>query len=156
MEEYANEKTIVKDNIYEMFKESILCEICHSIMIEPVICLNCQNTFCKKCKEKLEENGENCPGKCQKPIIKDVIQKNNNITKFKFKCIKGCGQEILFNNLLPHYCSDCLSKKEKARALTPNEVAEYKNKNREDIPHITSKYNIIYFINYLYSNYIRM
>ena len=135
MEEYANEKTIVKDNIYEMFKDTIICPICNSIMIEPVICVNCQNTFCKKCKE----NGENCPGKCQESIIKDVIEKNNNITKFKFKCIKGCGQELLFKNLLYHYCSDCLSQKEKAKALTPDEVAEYKEKIGQDTPHVTSK-----------------
>ena len=140
MEEYVNEKTIVKDQIYEMFKDSIICQICNSLMIEPVICLNCQNTFCKKCKEKLKENGENCPGKCQEPIIKDVIEKNNNITKFKFKCIRGCGQDILFNNLLIHYSSDCLSQKEKAKALSSNETAEYKKKmGIKNLPKITSK-----------------
>ena len=148
MDKYVNKKTIVKNSVYDMFKDSIICQICNSLMIEPFICLNCQNTFCEKCKEKLKENGENCPGKCQEPIIKNVIERNNNITRFKFKCIKGCGEEILFTDIKEHYSSDCLTKKQKPRVLTPEEVAEYKKKTDEDIPHVTSNSNINYFIIY--------
>ena len=64
MEKYINEETIVKNEIYECFKDSIICPICLEIMIEPVICLECQNSFCKKCKEYLKKKGENCPNKC--------------------------------------------------------------------------------------------
>lgn len=139
MEKYINDKTIIKDNIYELFKDSIICQICNNIMIEPLICLNCQNTFCRNCKEKLKENGENCPGKCQQPIIQNVIERNNNIKKFKFKCIKGCGEKIEFKDIQTHYSSDCLSKKKKIKTLTPDETANLKKKIG-DIPHITSKY----------------
>ena len=149
MEEYVNENTIVKDNIYEVFKDSITCIICKSIMIEPVICLGCQNIFCKKCKENLKNNGENCPEKCPNPIINDVIGQNNFITKFKFNCIKGCGEEIPFNEIKNHYSSDCLSQKKKIKALSKEEVAKYREKVNKDIDKIKS--NLIIFIyNYFF------
>ena len=146
MEKYINEKTIIKNNIYDLFNESIKCQSCKCIMIEPVICLICQNTFCKKCEQKLKENGENCPGKCNIPKITEVNPKNNLITKFKFKCIKGCGKEILFNEIKDHYNTNCLIKKIKIKTLTPQQAAEFKVKSGEEIPHITSKkILIIYF-----------
>lgn len=139
MEKYINKKYIVKDSIYEAFKDLIICPICQSIMIKPAICLYCQNKFCQKCKEKMKNYGDNCPGNCDNPQIVDATEKNNFITKFKFKCIKGCGKEIPFNEIENHYSSDCLSKLKKIRTLTPKEAAEYKKKNKRDIPHITSK-----------------
>ena len=146
MEKYVNEKTIIKDNIYDLFNESITCQNCKCIMINPIICLNCQNIFCKKCQEKLKESGENCPGKCENPNIADINPKNNYISKFKFKCIKGCGQEIMFNDINDHYNSNCLAKKIKIKTLTPQEAAEHKKNTGKDIPHITSRYyNYIIF-----------
>ena len=141
MEKYINKKNIVKDSIYEAFKDLILCPICKSIMIQPAICLYCQNKFCQKCKEKMTNNGENCPGNCDNPNITDVTAKNNFITKFKFKCIKGCGKEIPFNDIEKHYESDCLSKINKVRTLTPKEAAEYRKTHEEVIPHVTCKQN---------------
>ena len=41
MEEYINEETIIKNEIYELFKDNIICPICKGLIIEPVICLNC-------------------------------------------------------------------------------------------------------------------
>ena len=67
--------------------------------------------------------------------------KKNLITKFKFKCIKGCDKEILFNDIKNHYSSDCLSIKNKNIFLTPEEAQKYKEINGEDIQHLTSKYN---------------
>ena len=138
MEKYVNEKTIIKDNIYDLFNESITCQSCKCIMIDPVICLGCQNTFCKKCHDKLKESGENCPGKYENPNITDVNPKINYISKFKFKCIKGCGEEIMFNDIKAHYNSNCLAKK--IKTLTPQQAAEYKKNTGEEIPHITSMY----------------
>lgn len=139
MEKYINEKTIVKNNIYDLFNESIRCPICKCIMIEPVICLNCQNSLCKKCEQKLKENGENCPGKCSIPKIVDVNPKNNLISKFTFRCIKGCGKKIMFNDIKNHYNTDCLTKKLKIKTLSPQQAAEFKQQSGEEIPHITSK-----------------
>ena len=134
MEEYVNENTIIKNEIYDLFKDTIICPLCSHIMIEPVICLNCQNTFCKKCYEK---NGS-CSNKCNNSQVKDVIGKNKYITKFKFRCIKGCGEEIPFDNIKDHYSSNC---KRKPRTLTPKEAAAYTQKTKKKLPHLASKYN---------------
>ena len=88
---------------------------------------------------------ENCP-KCHSPYIAE--SKKNHILKFKFKCIKNCGEEIMFNDIENHYNSDYLSKKAKVKFFSPKEAAEYKEKIGKDIPHIISKYTK------KYNNYI--
>jgi hypothetical protein len=144
MEKYANKNTIVKNQVYELFKDSIICPICDEVMIEPVICLNCQNSYCKTCIEKNKEKGELCFNKCENPIIKDIIDKNNYISKFKFKCIKGCGEEISFNDIEKHYSIECLSKenknnnKNKLKIIDAKEAANYKKNKGGDTPSLCS------------------
>ena len=130
MEEYVNENTIVKNEMYNAFKDSIICHICSRIMIEPVICLSCQDTFCKNCYKK---NGS-CQ-KCNNSNIQDVIDKNRHITKFKFKCIKKCGAEIPFDEINSHYNSGC---EKKIKTLSPQEAANYRKEKKEDIPQLSS------------------
>ena len=108
MEKYINKETIIEDNTYNSFKEQIACKICECIMLEPVMCVNCQNYYCKKCIEDLKKRSESCPGECEKSNYKNVIEKNRSITKMKFKCIKGCGAEILFEDIKNHYSTNCL------------------------------------------------
>ena len=134
MEKYINEKTIIKDEVYNLFKDDIKCPNCKKIMIDPVMCLSCQTKFCKNCQKKLKKNRKNCPKKCHSPIINDVILKNNCITKFKFKCIKGCGKEISFDNIISHYNSDC--KKKKIKIIDKKKAAEAK----KQIAHIGSRF----------------
>ena len=148
MEKYVNEDTIVKNEIYNAFKESITCPLCNNLMIEQVICLNCQNVYCKKCIEDLKTKGEGCPNNCSNPEFKDVIEKKNNITQFKFKCIKGCGEEIPFKDIKNHYSSNCLPKKNKIKFLDKRQAAEYTDKTGKRIPKITSM-SIIYKFIYL-------
>ena len=155
MEKYINEDTSVKNDVYDLFKENIKCSICSHLMIEPVICLSCQNSFCKKCIQDWKAKNGSCPKNCEICMINDVIGKNNFITKFKFKCIKGCGEEIPFDNINNHYSSDCLNKKKlkSIKTLTSKEAAEYRIKENTEIPHLTSMYKkLIYFI---YSNNLR-
>ena len=136
-------KKILKDTIYESFKESINCEACKCMMIEPVFLQVVKVDFVKN-EEKLEKNGDICPSKCQDGVIKNFIEKNNFIFKLKFKCIKGYGKELLFNDIKNHYSSDCLLNKKKIISLTKEEAAEYKKKFDEEIGHlIFIKYNTI-------------
>ena len=66
----SNENNIVKNEVYELFKDTIICPVCNSLMFDPVICLNCKITFCKKCSKELKEKGENCPKKALFSILK--------------------------------------------------------------------------------------
>ena len=133
MEKYANEKNIVKNEVYDLFKDTIICPVCNSIMIESVICLNCQSTFCKKCSKELKDKGKNCPKKCSFLNIKEVIGKNNFISKFKFKCINGCGEEILFENIKNHY-KNCNQKNiKKIKVLSKKQAEELLKKKDKEI-----------------------
>ena len=134
MEKYVNDETIIKDDKFEVFKEYIVCPICACLMIEPVMCFSCQNNYCKKCIEKWKERGGECPNKCSNPIFKDVIGRNRLISKFKFKCINGCGAEILFDDIKKHYDSDCPKKEVKPKKRPASQYKpKIKNKNKEFI-----------------------
>ena len=149
MEEYVNEDTIIKNELYETLKDDITCSLCQHLMIYPVMCMNCMNIYCKKCIEDWTKKGGGCPNKCNEYKFKDVIEKNNHITKFKFKCIKGCGAEIPFLDLNKHYSENCSPKKvgdKKLKTLTSKEAAEYKKNTGKDIPHVNSKIIFIYLI----------
>ena len=154
MEQYVNEETIIKNEKYESFKELIYCPICECLMIEPVMCLDCQNNYCKNCIEKWKAKEGSCPNRCGNPIFKNVIGKNRLISKFNFKCIKGCGAEIPFNDITAHYNSNCLNnnsnaakntdkpkneKSSKMTKLTKEQTAKLRKNKKLD--HMSSKIN---------------
>ena len=168
MEKYINEETIIKNDNYDLFQDMIICQICQCIMIEPVMCLGCQNYYCKNCIENWKKKSEKCPNRCENPIYQNIIEKNRIITKYKFKCIKGCGAEIPFENIKSHYDSNCLENKKeynnksiiknnikesKIKILSDKETYELKRKKKE-FEYFTSKQNNIICL-FLYSYYIR-
>ena len=130
MEKYINKETIIEDNTYNSFKEQIACKICECIMLEPVMCVNCQNHYCKKCIEGLKKRRESCPGECEKSIYKNVIGENRLIAKMKFKCIKGCGVEILFKDIKKHYSTNCLENKKDNNIKKNDNINKNKNKDK--------------------------
>ena len=158
MEEYVNEYTVIKNAQYDAFKEYIYCQICECLMIEPVMCLNCQNKFCKKCTEEWAKRNGKCPLNCENTSLRKVIEKENMISKIKFKCIKGCGTEIPFDEINKHYKSNCINKtkinnsnddvlnieeineKRKIKILS-KEQTELKTKNGKTMDRMASKIN---------------
>ena len=125
MEKYVNEDTVIKDGTYKSLPEELLiCPICQLLMIEPFMCVSCMNNFCKKCTDNCNKKSKACPNGCKNATLKKQIEKNCLITKLKFRCIKGCGGEILFNDIKSHYDSNCLEKKQKEE----KEKEEKKNK----------------------------
>ena len=163
MEEYINEDTIIKNETYNSFPELIICQICQCIMLEPVMCVGCQNYFCIKCINDWKKKSGVCPNRCENPIYKSVIEKNRLISKMKFRCIKGCGAEISFDDIKSHYNSNCLENiqinnqgkihiddedenednyKSKIKILSIDEVTNLRNQNK-NFEYVTSNYNII-------------
>jgi hypothetical protein len=151
MEKYINEGTIIKNDTFKSCKELIICQICKCIMLEPVICVDCQNYYCKKCIEDWKKKSDKCPNRCENTIYQNIIEKNRIIAKFKFKCIKGCDAEIPFDEIKTHYASNCLENKKKEskiKILSRDATYELKRKNKE-FEYFTSKNNnvfIFYFI----------
>ena len=69
----------------------------------------------------------------------NVIEKNRVITKLKFKCKKGCGAILSFDEIKEHYNSNCLAQKSKIKILSINQMTEFRKKNKK-IEYVTSKY----------------
>ena len=156
MDKYINEETLIKTETFYKHTDQIICQICSCIIIDPVMCLNCQNHYCKQCIEDWQKKKNICPNLCEEPIFKKVIEKNRLIKDMKFRCIKGCGAEIPFDDIEKHYSSNCLENKDKKnkeddnknlkknddnssniRALSKKEVLELK-KNDKNIKYFTS------------------
>ena len=139
MEEYLKKENIVKDEVYKALKDSVICPICEELMIIPMECSNCQNLYCEKCIEKWKKKGGGYPNKCTNSEFKKVIEKKRMISKIKFKCIKGCGAEVLFNDIKNHYDSQCFKKKKTMKLMKKNEVSEYCEKNEITITYFNRK-----------------
>ena len=139
MEKFLKEENIVKDELFEALKESVICPLCEELMIVPMECSNCQNLYCEKCIEKWIKKGGGCPNNCTNSEFKKVIEKKRMITKIKFRCIKGCGAEILFNDVKNHYNSECYKKKKTMKLMEKNEVAEYFKKNKIEVLYFNRK-----------------
>ena len=135
MEELINDNTIIKNDLYNMFKSSIECSLCLNILINPVMCLNCQNAFCKKCIDNWSKNSEKCPNRCDNPNYQKCIGKNDILSKLLFKC-KGCDNPIEYDNVRKHYSTCCPDKipieKEENNKIEENNKVEEKNKVEEN------------------------
>ena len=129
-------KTVIKNDTYESLKEYIICPKCKKIILEPVMCSKCENHFCKKCIDKKNK----CPNGCKKVKLND--SKKNFIKKLKFKCIRGCGTEIPYDDITDHYKSDC-DKNNKMKFLSKEQMSNIK---REDISYVKSKFYKFVFI----------
>ena len=86
MEDFINEKTIVENEIYNAFQNDIFCTICSKILIEPQMCMNCLNVYCKKCVDEWSKRNNLCPNRCDNPNYRKSIEKANILSKLKFKC----------------------------------------------------------------------
>ena len=155
MELYVNNDTLVEDDISKIFKSSVICPLCKSILIKPFMCMKCQNVYCKKCIDNLSEKNEKCPNNCDSPTFQNCLVKNEILSKFYFSCV-GCGKEIPYNEAEKHHLSCCpdktssnLKKREKPqkksdiKRLKLEEVQKLKKQGKE-INYITSN-KIIYF-----------
>ena len=101
MENYINEETVVNNEIYQVFKDSVICPICSNILINPMMCMKCQNVYCKKCSDDWSKKNDKCPNRCDNPNYQRSLEKNNILSKLKFKCEK-CGEQIFYENVQKH------------------------------------------------------
>ena len=72
MENYINEETVVKDGVYLIFKDDVICPICSNLIINPMMCMRCQNVYCKKCIEAWNKKDNKCPNRCENPDYKSI------------------------------------------------------------------------------------
>ena len=147
MDEIINIDTIVKNDIYKLFQDSVICPICKSILVIPMICLKCQKTFCQKCIDDWSKTNEKCPNQCSEPNYQKSIGKNDILSKLKFKC-KKCGGEYYYHEIRKHNetCNSSISSNsnnddinnKRLKNISISEVDKLK-KNGAEITYITSK-----------------
>ena len=161
MESYVNNETLIESEISKLLKSSIICPLCKNILINPVICLICQNTYCKKCIDNWSLNNSNCPNKCDNPNYQKSLGKIDILSKLQFTCV-GCGLEIPYLEAEKHHISCCPDKTSKdmnshqtpkgprLKKLKSEEVNNLKKEGNE-VTYLTSKKKI--FLLFFYSSY---
>ena len=143
MENYINEETVVKNEIYTAFKEDVTCPICSKLIINPVMCMNCQNTYCKKCIDQWSKKDKKCPNRCANPNYKRSLEKCNTLAKLKFKCEK-CGQQISYDNVKTHM-ENCESNNIiESNKINKGRVKRLKMLKKGDIKKVKSNKNSVY------------
>ena len=131
MEKYINEGTVVDNEIYQAFKESVICPICTNILIEPVMCMKCQSSYCKRCSEDWSKKNDKCPNRCESPNYQRNLEKNNILSKLKFKC-ENCGEQIFYEKVEKHIneckTNDINVRKKRMKKLNMEEITNLRKK----------------------------
>ena len=133
MEKFLKVENIVKDDVFKANENDVICPNCSELMIVPMFCNECQNLYCQKCIEQWKQKGVGCPNKCEGFEFRQVIEKKRKISSLKFKCIKGCGAEIPYNEIENHYKSDCFKKKKTMTLMSNDEVSKIIKKDKKNI-----------------------
>ena len=161
LQDFMNEQTVLKDDVYNTIKDSLICPICKDLIISPMMCMNCQNSFCKKCIEKWTIRDKKCPNRCQYPNYRKSLTISQLLSKIKIVCIK-CNSTIEYDEMIKHIYSKCgtenndivLYKINRAKSVQGifEKVKEKKKKLIEPEKKIKSKiiiFNIIMFYLFL-------
>ena len=73
------------------------------------MCMKCQNVYCKNCIDKWNKKDNRCTNRCENTNYQKSLDRNDILSKLKFKCVK-CDGEIEYNNVENHHNS-CQGKK---------------------------------------------
>ena len=104
--DYISESNVINDEIYNDFKYSVTCQICSNIIYEPMMCMSCQNVYCKLCISQWSRNNRRCPYRCINPNYQIGKDMSYLLSKLKFKC-KYCNKIFQYNKMKNHYLSGC-------------------------------------------------
>ncbi len=133
---YLDTSLLVNSKKFEGIEKDITCPICQGIINDPYFCNKCQNNFCSKCINKWKYNNAKCPFRCLSPIY---IQ-NKFLTRIfselvKFKCQKGCGEIISYNNISTHFenCKNENFKEKYYESATKVEILKVQLEDLNDI-----------------------
>ena len=133
---YLDTSLLVNSKKFEGIEKDITCPICQGIINDPYFCNKCQNNFCSNCINKWKYNNTKCPFRCLSPIY---IQ-NKFLTRIfsellKFKCQKGCGEIISYNNISTHFenCKNENFKEKYYESATKVEILKVQLEDLNDI-----------------------
>ena len=123
MEEYVNENTIIKDDVYEKFRDAITCSICQHLMIYPVMCMNCMNIYCKKCGGNFDDDCRDCKD-WDKKFQLDLEYVNNLTFMMDMK--------VIFKTIKVVLCREGINQEGQA---TMTSLIEYRKGSGKNVEH---------------------
>ena len=106
LSEYIQEKYIANKPLYESLKDSITCVICTNTIIDPMMCMNCQKAYCRRCIGHWNNIKNYCPNKCDNPEYKRSVVVANLLSKLNFTC-KDCFNIVNYDQMEKHVLSKC-------------------------------------------------
>ena len=122
---YVDPDSVVDKESFKLIKSNVICSICTGIIVSPIQCTNCENTFCETCIEEWSNKpGNECPFRCKNPKYKSSRTINNILSNLTFKCQNGCNEIIPYSELEKHYNDKC----PKLNVDYKSKYIEYKNK----------------------------
>ena len=137
MEKYINLETLVKNELSESLKDLVICPLCSNILIDPYLCIKCQNVYCKKCIDDWLAKSNNCPNKCEDTNFQKSIDKYNILSKLKFKC-KKCENEFLYEEIIRHV-DKCIPNNNKINTYTRIKNHKMKKLSKDEILQMRKK-----------------
>ena len=91
--DYVDESMVVNQTYFEEIKADITCLICSGLVIDPIKCSNCENSFCKLCIEQWKKVNVSCPLRCS-PVLSKYVEVpriiKNLLERAIIKCRNGC------------------------------------------------------------------
>jgi len=98
-EDFSNNK-----QYYGPMEKELTCIICGGILVDPILCSECENPFCSDCINEWIKKNNQCVMKCKAPFKSKAIQRmtRNIMDKVLIAC-KICNEEISLNNYPKHY-----------------------------------------------------
>lgn len=123
---YINEKNVIKDEIYNNFENSVTCSICSDILIDPMMCMKCQNVNCKECIDDWKLKNDKCLNRCEEPNYQKCLAINELLSKLKFMC-PNCDSAINYDDMKQHILISCkntrnIEKLDSSRLLTSKSI----------------------------------
>ena len=147
---YFDDDCLIKDEIYNTYKDSVTCKICNKILNEPMMCQKCQKTFCKKCQDEFKKDNSH---KCEKPIYVENKNAASFVNLLKYLC-KNCKNEIQKKDIKKHLSEGCVKNENpdefmnsifrsySLKRLNAEEIKEMSNKKKK-VNYITCKSYLI-------------
>ena len=103
--QFLDSETIVNKSFFEGIKEMVICVICTGVIIDPMQCLTCENSFCKNCIGTWGKKSSCCPFKCANFVAKEGTRMIKNLLeKLLMKCPLKCNTEedMTYENMIKH------------------------------------------------------
>lgn len=106
------------------FEEEIICSICDGIIVDPIQCIECQNSFCKECLAQWSKKSKTCPCRCSPFETTENKLLKRLLCKIQLNCPNKCGKTIPYEKYFTHINQECSANKNKNDSLSTKDFED--------------------------------